>query len=93
MPSALEEKQVAAEAIRTLVNIKDFLPKFIFEPAGITKEIYKDVVSQRDSETGRKTSKRKMAFLILDVLNSSQVRKMVVASSRMLLCIACAVSV
>ena len=66
----VEAKRLATEIIATLVHIKSTMAEFILKPAGIPPEVYKDFLYKRDETTGRTLSKRQIAPLILDALES-----------------------
>ena len=81
MDVGIEEKEVAIEAIATLVNIKDTMCNRILKPSGVPPEVYLPLLKQRHY-SGRFLSKREIAPLILDAIKhrhdySSIMRKII----------------
>ena len=68
MKVGVDEKGLVIQAIATLAYRKSDMSNFILKPAGVPKEIYAPLLSQRDELTGRPMSKRQTAPLILDAL-------------------------
>ena len=66
----VETKRLAIEIIATLVHVKNTMAKMILEPAGIPPEVYSGLLYRQDEATGRTLSKRQIAPLILDALES-----------------------
>ncbi|MDE2761745.1 MAG: hypothetical protein OXK74_03005, partial [Gemmatimonadota bacterium] len=68
--SPVEAKRLAIEIIATLVHVKNTMAKMILEPAGIPPEVYSSLLYRQDVATGRTLSKRQIAPLILDAMES-----------------------
>jgi len=67
---SVESKRLAIEIIATLVHVKNTMAKMILEPAGIPRDVYSGLLYRQDETTGRTLSKRQIAPLILDALES-----------------------
>src|SRR6266849_5426147 len=70
MDLGTEERRTAIEVIATLVYHIDQMAKLILEPAGIPLEVYRPILIQRNSVTGRRLSKREMAPIILKAMEA-----------------------
>ncbi len=65
-----DERSLAAEAIAHLAHLKNNMIEFILRPAGVPREVYGPLLRERDPVTGRPLSKRQLAPLILEQLES-----------------------
>jgi hypothetical protein len=66
----IEGRRVSIEAIATLVHIKMTMAELVLKPAGVPPEIYRPLLDRRDEVSGRPMSKRQIAPLILDAMES-----------------------
>ena len=70
MDLGVEGRRLAIEAIATLVHIKNTMAELLLKPAGVPAEVYRPLLYRRDESTGRPLSKRHIAPLILDAIDS-----------------------
>ena len=70
MESRTEERRLAIEIIATLVHMKNAMAELVLRPAGVPSDICKAFLYRRDEVTGRPLSKRQIAPLILDALDT-----------------------
>ena len=68
MKVGVDERGLVIEAIATLAHLKSDMVNFVLNPARVPEEIYRTIARQRDPLTGRRSSKRQIATLLLDAL-------------------------
>jgi hypothetical protein len=66
-----DERRVAIEAITTLIHIKRTLIDLILKPAGVPPMLAERLFARRDPVTNKPLTKRQVAPLLLDELDSS----------------------
>jgi hypothetical protein len=66
----IEGRRVAIEAIATLIHIKETMAELLLKPAGVPPEVYRPLLGRRDQATGRAMSKRQIAPLLLEAIDS-----------------------
>lgn len=69
MDLGVDGRRVAIEAIATLVHIKYSMTELLLKPAGVPSKVYTPLLYRRD-DAGRPLSKRQLAPLILDAIES-----------------------
>jgi len=70
MDLGIEERRAAIEAIATLAHIKRVMADLLLKPAGVPPEVYQPLLYRRDESTGRILSKRQLAPLILEAVET-----------------------
>ena len=70
MEVGVDERGLVIEALATLAYRKADMVHFVLNPAGVPKEIYGPLSNERNNLTGRRMSKRDIAPLILDALET-----------------------
>lgn len=78
MNDDVEQRKLVIEIISTLVHIKTTMVELVLKPAGVPLEIYKNIIYRKDDSTGKYLSKRQMAPLILEKIESSRNSKEII---------------